>query len=286
VNDLLLLPAPLLWTGVVLVGLCVGSFLNVVIHRLPIMMQRSWKRECEEISGTPSTAPATTYNLIRPRSACPHCQRPIRCYENLPLVSWLMLRGRCAGCQASISARYPLVELLGAALAVLAMARFGFSAQGLAACLLLWTLLALTFIDIDTMMLPDNLTLPLLWGGLAFNFGPGGFASLPAAVAGAMAGYLSLWSIYWLFKLIRGKEGMGYGDFKLFAALGAWLGAAALLPIIILAAVLGAVWALLAMTIVRRSTNQPMPFGPWLALGGATLLLAKPWLPVVLLPLG
>ncbi len=204
------------------VGLCVGSFLNVVIHRLPKMLERRWRADCADLGGQP-VPDEPAYNLVVPRSACPACGHRISAVENIPLVSWLALSGRCRACKVRISARYPLVELLGGMLAAAAIWRFGATAQGVAACALLWTLLALTFVDIDTQYLPDDLTLPLLWGGLVANLA-GLFVPLQEAVVGAIAGYLVLWSIYWLFKLIRGKEGMGYGDFKLLAALGAWLG--------------------------------------------------------------
>ncbi len=216
-----------------LVGLCIGSFLNVVIHRLPKMLERGWRAECAELAGgTPAEEP--TYNLVVPRSACPSCERPIRAVENIPVLSYLMLGGKCAGCKAPISARYPLVEVLTAILTVGAIVRFGANSAGLAACVMLWILIALTFIDFDTQLLPDNLTLPLLWAGLLANvLGAVPGVSLRDAIIGAIAGYLVLWAVYWLFKIIRGKEGMGYGDFKLLAALGAWLGWQAL-PLIIL----------------------------------------------------
>ncbi|HEY5308434.1 MAG TPA: A24 family peptidase, partial [Casimicrobiaceae bacterium] len=220
------------------VGLCVGSFLNVVIHRLPQMLERGWHDECAELRG--ETVPERPrYNIVVPRSKCPSCGHGITALENVPVVSWLVLRGKCSACGTPISARYPLVEILGGALAVAAILRFGPTWTGLAACGFLWTLLALTFIDFDTQLLPDDITLPLLWAGLAVNLF-GVFVPLRDAVIGAIAGYLALWAVYWLFKLIRGKEGMGYGDFKLLAALGAWLGWHMIIPIILMSSVVGA----------------------------------------------
>jgi leader peptidase (prepilin peptidase)/N-methyltransferase len=252
------------------VGLIVGSFLNVVIHRLPRMLERGWQDQCAELRGeTPADRPR--YNLVVPRSACPACGHRIGAAENIPVLSWLMLRGKCSACAAPISARYPLVEVTGGVLAAAAIAKFGPTAQGLAACALLWTLLALTFIDFDTQLLPDDLTLPLLWGGLLANvFGV--FAPLREAVIGAIAGYLSLWTIYWLFKLIRGKEGMGYGDFKLLAALGAWLGWKMLPLIILLSSVVGALIGMALIAFKGRDHSVPLAFGPYLAIAGMIAL--------------
>ncbi|MEP6996963.1 MAG: A24 family peptidase, partial [Betaproteobacteria bacterium] len=204
-----------------IIGLCVGSFLNVVIHRLPKMLERGWREQCAELAGeAPVRVPA--YNLIVPGSQCPSCGHRIGILENIPVVSYLFLRGHCLACRAPISVRYPLVELSAAALAIAAIMRFGATPAALAACVFLWMLLALTLIDFDTQLLPDNLTLPLLWAGLLANvLGVAPIVSLRDAVIGAIAGYMALWIVYWLFKLIRGKEGMGYGDFKLLAALGA-----------------------------------------------------------------
>jgi len=254
-----------------LVGLCVGSFLNVVVHRLPKMLERRWRADCADLAGQPAPD-EPVYNLAVPRSACPACGHRITAAENIPLVSWLALSGRCRACKVRISARYPLVELLAGLLAAAAIWRFGATAQGLAACALLWTLLALTFIDVDTQYLPDDLTLPLLWGGLIANLA-GLFVPLQEAVAGAIAGYLVLWSIYWLFKLIRGKEGMGYGDFKLLAALGAWLGWQALPMVIILSSLVGAVIGIAMILLLGRDKNVPIPFGPYLAIAGWIVLL-------------
>jgi leader peptidase (prepilin peptidase)/N-methyltransferase len=253
-----------------LVGLCIGSFLNVVIHRLPKMLERGWHAQCAELAGT-EPAPVPRYDLVVPRSACPACGHRIGALENIPVVSWLALRGRCSACKAPISARYPLVELLGGLLAAYAVWRYGPTAKGLAACVLLWTLVALTFIDVDTQLLPDDLTLPLLWVGLLANLG-GLFVPLSAAVVGAIAGYLSLWTVYWLFKLIRGKEGMGYGDFKLLAALGAWLGWPMLPLIVLLSSVVGAVVGIALIVFKGRDHNIPLAFGPYLAVAGIIAL--------------
>ena len=265
------MPDPILAAVFALVvGLCVGSFLNVVIHRLPKMLERGWKAQCAELNGeTPLVE--LTYNLVVPRSACPACGQQITAWQNIPVVSWLMLRGRCAGCRTPISIRYPLVEVLGALVAVSAIGRFGVTPAGIAACVLLWSLLALTMIDFDTQLLPDNITLPLMWLGLIVNIG-GTFATLPNAVIGAVAGYLSLWTIYWLFKLIRGKEGMGYGDFKLLAALGAWLGWQVLPVIVLLSSVVGAAIGITLMVFKGRDHSIPMAFGPYLAIAGALAL--------------
>jgi leader peptidase (prepilin peptidase)/N-methyltransferase len=262
---------PLLATAIAaFFGLCVGSFLNVVIHRLPQMLERGWQAQCAELRGE-NPAPGPVYNLIVPRSACPACGAPITALQNIPVVSWLMLGGRCAGCKAPISARYPVVEVLGGLLAACAVWRFGGTPQGIAACVLLWSLLALTMIDFDTQLLPDSITLPLLWAGLIANLWHT-FASLPDAVIGALAGYLSLWTIYWLFKLIRGKEGMGYGDFKLLAALGAWLGWQLLPVIVLLSSVVGAGIGISLIVFKGRDHSVPLAFGPYLAIAGAIAL--------------
>jgi leader peptidase (prepilin peptidase)/N-methyltransferase len=266
-----------------LVGLCIGSFLNVVIHRLPKMLERGWRAECAELAGgTPVDEP--TYNLVVPRSACPSCARPIRAVENIPVVSYLMLGGKCAGCKAPISSRYPLVEVLTAILTVGAIVRFGANSAGLAACVMLWILVALTFIDFDTQLLPDNLTLPLLWAGLLANvLGAVPGVSLRDAVIGAIAGYLILWAVYWLFKIIRGKEGMGYGDFKLLAALGAWLGWQALPLIILMSSVVGAAIGISLVAFKGRDHQIPLAFGPYLAIAGMiALFFGKPLLALYL----
>ncbi|TFF79987.1 prepilin peptidase [Aeromonas taiwanensis] len=257
-----------------LFSLMVGSFLNVVIHRLPIMMERDWRAEYRDyFSEEPETLPTTAhYNLMVPRSACPHCGHAITAIENIPLLSWLWLRGRCHECRAPISARYPLVELLAALLSVAVAATLAPGWSVLAALLLTWSLVALTFIDLDKMLLPDQITLPLLWGGLLFNL-LGGFVPLVDAVIGAMAGYLVLWSLYWSFKLLTGKEGMGHGDFKLLAALGAWLGWQALPIILLLSSLVGAVIGITLIALRKHHQGNPIPFGPYLAIAGWIVLL-------------
>ncbi len=266
----------------VVVGLVVGSFLNVVIHRLPKMMERGWRAQCAELRGEP-VPDEPTYNLVVPRSACPSCGHRIAAHENIPIVSWLVLGGKCSSCKARISARYPVVELLGGLLAAYAIFHFGATAKGAGACVLLWTLLALTVIDADAQLLPDDLTLPLLWGGLLANLW-GTFVPLASAVIGAIAGYLSLWVVYWLFKLIRGKEGMGYGDFKLLAALGAWLGWQMLPLIVLLSSLVGAVIGVALIAFKGRDHNIPIPFGPYLAIAGAIALFWGPALVRIYLP--
>ena len=280
-------------------GLCVGSFLNVVIHRLPKMMERDWREQCAELNAgepagspvprvstgepggspvpPPSKPPAVNerYNLVVPRSACPHCGHKITALENIPLVSYAFLRGKCAGCGARISLRYPLVEAAAGLAASYAAVRFGFSLAGFGAMLFAWALIALAVIDFDTQLLPDDITLPLLWAGLLFNL-PGTFVSLASAVIGAAAGYLSLWSVYWLFKLVTGKEGMGYGDFKLFAALGAWFGWPALIPMILMASVIGAVVGIAMKFSSGLREGGYVPFGPFLAGSGLTALVFGP----------
>jgi leader peptidase (prepilin peptidase) / N-methyltransferase len=259
-----------------LIGLCVGSFLNVVIHRLPKMLERGWAAQCAELRGEELPA-EPAYNLIVPRSQCPTCAHRISALENIPIVSYLALAGKCKSCGAPISARYPFVEALGAILAACAIWRFGATWQGLAACILLWTLTALTFIDFDTQLLPDDLTLPLVWAGLAANVFEL-FVPLRTAVIGAIAGYLSLWLVYWLFKLVRGKEGMGFGDFKLLAALGAWLGWQMLPLIVLLSSVVGAAIGLALIAFKGRDHNIPLAFGPYLAIAGAIALFFGPTL--------
>ena len=263
-------PAVLMVT-VALLGLCVGSLLNVVIHRLPKMMQAQWREECAALDGREPPL-GETYNLFTPRSACPQCKAPISALQNVPVVSWLVLRAKCANCKAPISARYPLVEVLGGALAVLAAWRFGYSAALAFALVYMWVMLALTFIDLDTQLLPDDLTLPLLWAGLIANaFGV--FTDLNSAVLGAAGGYMVLWSVYWAFRLITRKEGMGFGDFKLLAAIGAWTGWQALPVAIIISAGLGAVVGSLLLWLAKKGSDTRIPFGPYLALGGIASLL-------------
>ena len=254
-------------------GLAIGSFLNVVIHRLPRMMENEWKTQCAELAGAEPAAAGPRYNLVVPGSHCPHCRTPLRVIDNIPLVSWVALKGKCGHCGTRISARYPVVEALTAVLSAMVAYRFGFTPAMLLALAFTWTLVALTFIDADTTLLPDDLTLPLLWLGLGSNvFGT--FVPLQDAVIGAMAGYLALWSIYWLFKLATGKEGMGHGDFKLLAALGAWMGWKALLPIVLLSSLVGALVGIVLIVLARRGREIPIPFGPYLAAAGFIVLLA------------
>lgn len=255
----------------VLFGLMVGSFLNVVIHRLPKMMERDWQCQCRELLGQESSPAVAPYNLVVPRSACPHCGHQITALENIPVLSYLWLGGKCAGCKAHISARYPSVELLTGVLAGMVAWKFGIGMMALAAFLFAACLVALTFIDFDTQLLPDDITLLLLWAGLLFNL-DFGFTDLRSAVVGAMAGYLFLWAVYWAFKLITGKEGMGYGDFKLLAAIGAWFGWKLLPAVILLSSIVGSVIGMVLILLARHGRNVPMPFGPYLALGGIAAL--------------
>lgn len=253
-----------------IIGLLVGSFLNVVIHRLPKMMEREWQQQCAELNGQTIDA-SPSYNLIVPRSACPHCGHAISALENIPVISYLFLHGKCAGCAASISPRYPIVEAVSGLLSAYAACHFGFGLAGIASIILVWALIALTFIDFDTQLLPDSITLPLLWLGLLLNLN-GAFTSLPNALIGAVAGYLILWSVYWAFKLTTGKEGMGYGDFKLLAALGAWLGWTMLPLMILLSSLVGAVVGVALIIFAKHGRNIPIPFGPYLAGGGLIAL--------------
>jgi len=276
------------WLGlamVVWIGLCVGSFLNVVIYRLPVMLHREWLRDASAFlaSESATTGPAenpvadpasTPFNLMVPRSRCPHCGHQIRAWENIPVISWLALRGRCSQCRHPIPVRYPLVELVTAICTVAVVSLFGFTWLALAALAFTWTLLALTFIDYDTQLLPDQLTLPLLWLGLLVS-ATGGFTDPVAGIIGAVAGYLSLWSIYWAFKLATGKEGMGYGDFKLLAAIGAWLGWQVLPATLLIAAAVGLLYALLITLAGRREAGQAVPFGPFLAIAGWVSLMQR-----------
>lgn len=265
------LPPLLLTLCVLVMGLCVGSFLNVVITRLPVMLMRQWRNEALASLEQP-IEPAPRFNIAYPPSMCPSCEQPIAWHDNVPLLGWLKRRGRCAHCQTKISPQYPVVELMGGLLAMAVLALHGWSVASLfvyAACMIL---LVLAVIDLRTYLLPDILTLPLLWAGLLYQllFQP---LMLPNAVMGAMAGYLVLWSFYWLFKLITGKEGMGFGDFKLLAALGAWLGWSMLPLLLIVSAGIGAIIGLLIQTASPRLRGQPMPFGPFLALAGWVGLL-------------
>ncbi|WP_028448422.1 prepilin peptidase [Chitinibacter tainanensis] len=273
--DYLYEPSILIWV-VGILGILVGSFLNVVIHRLPIMMEASFKQECQTyFPEAIQTATSAKYTLVVPRSACPHCGHQIKASENIPVISWLFLQGKCSNCQSAISIRYPTVELATAILSALLAWKFGPSLQLLCALPFAWALIALIMIDADTYLLPDSITLPLVWAGLLANsFAL--FTSLPSAVYGAALGYLSLWSIYWLFKLVTGKEGMGYGDFKLLAALGAWLGASSLPAIILLSSLAGAVIGIVMVIGKNRGWNKPLPFGPYLGIAGILALFFGP----------
>lgn len=255
-----------------LLGLLVGSFLNVVIHRLPRMMELDWQRQAREALNLPDTEPRTTYNLILPHSRCPHCDHQIRAWENIPVVSYLALRGKCSSCKTPISARYPLIELACALLSGFIAWHYGFGWQAGAMLLLGWGLLAMSMIDVDHQLLPDDLVLPLLWLGLIANhFGL--FTSLGDALWGAVLGYMSLWSVYWLFKLVTGKEGMGYGDFKLLAMIGAWGGWQVLPLTILLSSLVGAVLGVIMLRLRNAQTSTPIPFGPYLAIAGWIALL-------------
>ena len=257
---------------VFLFSLLIGSFLNVLIYRLPKMMQRDWEVQSREILQLPPVAVGTTFNLILPNSQCPHCNHEIKAWENIPLLSWLALRGRCSACKAPISKRYPLVELACGLTSAFVAWHFGFSWQTGGMLLLSWGLLAMSLIDADHQLLPDDLVLPLLWLGLIVNsFGL--FTSLPEALWGAIAGYLSLWSVYWLFKLVTGKEGMGYGDFKLLAMLGAWGGWQILPLTILLSSLVGAVLGVIMLRLRNAETSTPLPFGPYLAIAGWIALI-------------
>jgi leader peptidase (prepilin peptidase)/N-methyltransferase len=260
-----------------LLGLIVGSFLNVVVYRLPKMMQAQWAVQAAEIEGREPEAQAP-FNLWMPPSRCPSCAAPVRAWQNVPVLSWLWLRGRCATCAVRISPRYPIVEALTGALSLWTALHFGFGIAGAGALVLLWYLIALAFIDADTTLLPDSMTLPLLWIGLLLNL-DSTYVPLREAVIGAAAGYLVLWMVYWAFKLITGREGMGYGDFKLLGALGAWMGWKMLLPIVLLSASAGAIIGIVLILLARRGRNIPIPFGPYLAIAGfAALLYGHPLL--------
>jgi leader peptidase (prepilin peptidase) / N-methyltransferase len=252
------------------VGVCVGSFLNVVIYRLPKIMERDWQLQCAELRGE-EPPKQETFNLALPRSRCPACAHPISALENIPIASYLALRGKCSACGTRISPRYPLIEAMSGLASAYAAWHFGFGFAAVAAMLFLWCMIALSFIDFDTQLLPDSVTLPLLWAGLLLNLG-GTFVDLGSAVIGAAAGYLALWGVYWGFKIATGKEGMGFGDFKLLAAVGAWLGWQ-MLPLVVLASsFVGAVFGISLMLIARHGRNVPIPFGPYLAAAGVIAL--------------
>ena len=261
-------------TVIALLGLLIGSFLNVVIYRLPIIMERTWSQQCRELLEIePADAGRERpFNLVWPASSCPKCGHRIRAIENVPVVSYLFLRGRCAACSAGIPARYPLIELTTAIASVVTALHFGFSLQAAAALGFTWAIIPLCVIDYDRQLLPDNITLPLLWAGLALSLW-GVFVDSQASIIGALAGYLSLWAIYHLFKLATGKEGMGYGDFKLLAAIGAWVGWQALPVVILFSSIVGAATGILLILLKGRERSQPIPFGPFLACAGWITLL-------------
>lgn len=281
----LMADSPAFFIGFVfIVSLMVGSFLNVVIYRLPIMMERAWKAEIEEYSqltssnnAQPEASTSETFNLVKPDSTCPKCQHKIRPWENIPVISWLALGGKCSQCKNKIAARYPLVELLTGGLSAVMAWHFGFGLAGCVAVIATWLLIAMTFIDLDTMLLPDQLTLSLLWIGLLASIGSP-FVSSHDALIGAAAGYLSLWSLYWAFKLLTGKEGMGYGDFKLLAALGALVGWQHLAVVILLSSFVGAVVGITLLTMQGKDKSQPIPFGPYLAAAGWLTMLCGDWI--------
>lgn len=276
------------WQGLVLtiwIGLAVGSFLNVVIYRLPVMLNNDWQAQAQAILYPAESATAIEkFNLSVPRSHCPDCGHQIKAVENIPVLSWLFLRGKCSSCANAISWRYPGVEVLTCVATVIMIALYGHTPMGLAACLFTWMLIALTFIDFDTQLLPDQITYPLLWLGLLSNAFLMGIVPLQDAVVGATVGYLFLWSTYWGFKLITGKEGMGYGDFKLLAALGAWLGWQAIPSIILISAVLGLIYAALQILIAKQSTQEPISFGPFLSIAGWVTLVFRDTVLAVFLP--
>ncbi len=265
--------APFFLATIFVLGLLIGSFLNVVIYRLPVMMEREWKAQAHEYLGKDeNTGEEAPFSLSRPASHCPSCDHKIRFYENIPVLSYLLLRGKCASCQSAISLRYPLIELLTGILSLAVAWHFGFGWQTAAALLLTWALIALSMIDIDHQLLPDSITLPFLWLGLLLSLFPI-FADMRESLIGAIAGYLALWTVYQLFKLVTGKEGMGYGDFKLLALLGAWMGWQALPMIVLLSSAVGAVLGVAMILTQGRDRAQPIPFGPYLAIAGWIALL-------------
>lgn len=271
----LLISVPALFIGAVAVlSLIIGSFLNVVIYRLPKMMENDWQQEYQAyFNADANAATPAKFNLAVPRSACPACNAPVQARDNVPVLSWLLLKGKCRNCQAAISARYPIVEALTAVLSAAVAWKLGFGTAAAVVIFTTWVLIALTFIDIDKMLLPDQLTLPLLWLALLFSLSDSAFVNPAQAIVGAAAGYLSLWSVYWLFKLVTGKEGMGYGDFKLLAVFGALLGAAQLPLIILLSSLVGAVVGITLLSVQGKNKATPIPFGPYIAAAGWIALL-------------
>lgn len=270
----LLAENPALFLTVIgVLGLMVGSFLNVVIHRLPIMLERNWRRECRAfLEPEPEPEPAQPYNLLVPGSRCPHCDRPIRAWENIPIVSFLLLKGRCKGCRTPIPFRYPAIEALTALISIAVAWHFGFTWQTASALILSWSLVCLSFIDFDRQLLPDAITLPVLWTGLflsLFNI----FTDSVSSILGAIFGYISLWLVYHVFRLATGKEGMGYGDFKLLAMLGAWLGWSLLPAVVLLSSLVGAVIGITMVAVFRHDRSIPIPFGPYLAIAGWIALM-------------
>lgn len=276
-TDAILLPAWAVAVGGLVLGLTVGSFLNVVIHRLPQILEREWRRECAELAGAEAPVNEAPLSLSRPRSRCPHCGTPIKARHNIPLLGYAWLRGRCASCGTPIGLRYPVVELLTGLLTAAVAWRFGLTGEGIAAAFLTWSLVALAVIDIDHQLLPDRITLPLLWVGLLLSLW-GIFASAENAIIGATAGYVSLWLVFHGFRLATGKEGMGFGDFKLLAVFGAWFGWQLLPQIVLVSSVVGAVTAVAMMAVGRQQRSQPIPFGPFLAVAGWIALMWGQWI--------
>ena len=266
----------LFYTAIVLFSLCVGSFLNVVIYRLPVMLERDWRQQCHEFLDididTDAEEKQQKLSLAVPSSSCPHCGHKIRVWENIPLISYLMLGGKCSSCKTPISIQYPAIEAVTAAMSVAVAWKFGVTVQAAGALLFTWTLIALTMIDVHKQLLPDNLTLPLLWLGLVFALFDT-YSSLQACVVGAIVGYMVLWTVFQLFRLVTGKEGMGFGDFKLLAAMGAWMGWSMLPQIVLVSSVVGAAVGMLMLVSGKTRSQQPIPFGPYLAMAGWIALL-------------
>lgn len=263
---------PLLFFVCFLLGLCVGSFLNVIAYRLPIMMERGWRKECRDFLELESEDEPSPFNLIVPRSACPSCDKQISSWGNIPVISWLFLRGKCGNCKNPISVQYPLVELLTAILSLMVAMKFGVTIQTVLALLFTWSLISLALIDFHTTLLPDTITLPLMWLGLVISLFPV-FVDAHQAIVGAAAGYMALWVVFQVFRMITGKEGMGFGDFKLLAALGAWLGWMKLPLIILLSSLTGAIIGIMMMVFFKHRKDKPIPFGPYLAIAGWIALM-------------